>query len=112
VRHVGGRGGLRGGIGTRRTADEALRLIRVDYEVLPAVLSPEDALDHPEIKVNERAKVGNITKHVQLQFGEVDEAVFLGRGPWCARRTGTRGSTHTPIEPHCAVARAWTRTAT
>ncbi len=58
-----------------RTAEEALRLVRVDYQVLPAVLSPEDALAHPEIKVNERAKIGNITKHVNLQFGDVDEAV-------------------------------------
>ena len=58
-----------------RTAEEALRLIRVDYEVLPALLTPEDALAHPEIKVNERAKVGNVTKHVHLQFGEVDAAV-------------------------------------
>src|SRR5205807_2535989 len=56
-----------------RTAEEALRLIRVDYEVLPAVLTPEDALAHPEIKVNEKAKVGNITKHVHLEFGPVDE---------------------------------------
>src|SRR5262249_15881196 len=47
------------------TAEEALRLIRVEYEPLPAVLSVEDALAHPEIKVNERAKVGNVTKHVE-----------------------------------------------
>ena len=35
-----------------RTAEEALQLIRVDYEPLPAVLTVEDALAHPEIKVN------------------------------------------------------------
>src|SRR5438876_9859772 len=39
-----------------RTAEEALNVVRVDYEVLPAVLTPEDALASPEIKVNERAK--------------------------------------------------------
>src|SRR5439155_178546 len=58
-----------------RTAEEALQLVRVDYEPMPAVLSVEDALAHPEIKVNERAKVGNVTKHVELEFGPVDEAL-------------------------------------
>ena len=103
VRHVGDAVACVAAL-DERTADEALRLIRVDYEVLPAVLSPEDALDHPEIKVNERAKVGNITKHVQLQFGEVDEAVSSAAA--VVRETYRyAGSTHTPIEPHCAVAR-------
>ena len=87
-----------------RTAEDALKLIRVDYEVLPAVLSPEDALAHPEIKVNEKAKVGNITKHVNLQFGDVDQAV--GSAAAVAHESyAYAGSTHVPIEPHCAVAR-------
>ncbi len=87
-----------------RTAEEALKLIAVDYEVLPAVLTPEDALEHPEIKVNERAKNGNITKQVQLEFGPVDEA--LASAAAVVRQTyNYAGSTHVPIEPHCAVAR-------
>ncbi|HWT84338.1 MAG TPA: molybdopterin cofactor-binding domain-containing protein, partial [Myxococcales bacterium] len=87
-----------------RTAEEALRLIEVDYEVLPALLTPEDALAHPEIKVNEKAKVGNITKHVNLQFGDVDGAVAGAKA--VVRETYRyAGSTHVPIEPHCAVAR-------
>jgi 4-hydroxybenzoyl-CoA reductase alpha subunit len=87
-----------------RTAEEALDLIRVDYQVLPAVLTPEDALAHPEIKVNEKAKVGNITKHVQLEFGPVDEAV-AGAAAVAHETYLYAGSTHAPIEPHCAVAR-------
>ena len=87
-----------------RTAEDALRLIRVDYEVLPAVLSPEEALAHPEIKVNEKAKVGNITKHVNLQFGDVDLAV-AGAAAVAHQNYAYAGSTHAPIEPHCAVAR-------
>ncbi len=88
-----------------RTAEAALRLIEVDYEVLPALLSPQDALAHPEIKVNERAKVGNITKHVSLSFGDVDGALSAAT----ARSHHTyeyAGNTHAAIEPHCAVARA------
>src|SRR5207302_6478400 len=81
-----------------RIAEEALKLIEVEYEVLPAILTPEDALAHPEIKVNERAKVGNITKQVQLEFGPVDEA--LASAATIARQTYFyAGSTHTPIEP-------------
>ena len=88
-----------------RTAEDALKLIDVEYEILPALLTPEDALAHPEIKVNEKAKVGNITKHVQLEFGPVDEE--LARAAAVARETYRyAGSTHVPIEPHCAVARA------
>ena len=103
VRHVGDAVACIAAV-DERTADEALRLVKVDYEVLPAVFTPEDALEHPEIKVNERAKVGNITKHVHLQFGEVDEAV---EGAAAVVRETYRyaGSTHVPIEPHCAVAR-------
>ena len=87
-----------------RTAEDALRLIRVDYQVLPAVLSPEEALAHPEIKVNEKAKVGNITKHVNLQFGDGDQAL-LGAAAVAHEHYAYAGSTHAPIEPHCAVAR-------
>ena len=58
-------------------AEEALRAIRVEYEVLPAVMSIEDALAHPEWKVNEKADEGNISKQVQLEFGDLD-AGFAG----------------------------------
>ena len=87
-----------------RTAEEALRLIRVSYQPLPALLSAEEALAHPEIKVNEKAKVGNITKQVQLEFGPVDEAI-ASAAAIARERYVYAGSTHAPIEPHCAVAR-------
>ena len=87
-----------------RTAEDALALIDVDYAPLPAVFSPEDALAHPEIKVNEKAKVGNITKEVKLEFGPVDEALAQARS-LVRERYVYAGSTHAPIEPHCAVAR-------
>ena len=88
-----------------RTAEEALRLIEVDYQILPALMTPEEALAHPEIKVNEKAKVGNITKHVELEFGPVDQALKEAAAV-CHQVYEYAGSTHAPIEPHCAVARA------
>ncbi len=83
--------------------EEALKLVRVDYEVLPAVMTIEEALAHPEIKVNERAKDGNISKHVHLEFGDVDGSL-AGSEVVVEGDYWYEGSTHTPIEPHCCVA--------
>jgi len=103
VRHVGDavawhRRGRRADGGRGAEAGEG------GYEVLPAVFTREDALEHPEIKVNERAKVAtspstsicNSARSTKRWKGP------HGRG---ARDLPLRGSTHVPIEPHCAVAR-------
>jgi 4-hydroxybenzoyl-CoA reductase alpha subunit len=84
-------------------AEEALRAIVVEYEQLPAVTDIEGALEHPEWQVNELAREGNVSKHVRLEFGDVEgelaasDAVVEGEY-WY------EGSTHAPIEPHCTVA--------
>jgi 4-hydroxybenzoyl-CoA reductase subunit alpha len=84
------------------TADEALALIEVEYEVLPAVLTIEDALEHPDNQVNPFAKKGNLSKHVHLTFGDVDggleKADEVVEDTWFYA-----GSTHAAIEPHCAI---------
>jgi 4-hydroxybenzoyl-CoA reductase subunit alpha len=87
------------------TANRALRLIRVEYELLPAVLEPESALPSDAPQVHESKKPGrngNITKHVHLEFGDVDAALAASdlviEGDYFFE-----GTTHTPIEPHCAV---------
>ncbi len=84
-------------------AEEALKLIKVEYEVLPAAMSIEDALARPEVRVNEKAREGNVSKHVHLAFGDVEarlaESDVVVEGDYWYE-----GSTHTPIEPHCAVA--------
>jgi 4-hydroxybenzoyl-CoA reductase subunit alpha len=84
-------------------AEEALRAIRVDYEPLPAVTSIDEALAHPERKVNEKTKDGNISKHVHLEFGDVDAGLAASHA-MVEAEYWYEGSTHTPIEPHCAVA--------
>ncbi len=87
-----------------RTATEALRLIDVDYEILPAVLTIEDALryDDDAHKVNAFARHGNISKHVKLTFGDVD-AALASADVRIAQDFRYAGSTHVPIEPHCAI---------
>jgi len=86
-----------------RTAIAACAAIVVDYEPLKAVLTPQDALAHPEIKVNEHAKDGNVSKKVDLAFGEVDanlaRADVVVEGDY-----HFASSTHAAIEPHCVVA--------
>ena len=84
------------------TAERAARLVDVEYEVLPHVLDPERALAPDAPKVNECAREGNITKHVRLEFGDVD-AVLATSDVIVEGDYAFPGSTHAAIEPHCAI---------
>jgi 4-hydroxybenzoyl-CoA reductase subunit alpha len=91
-------------------ANAALKAIVVEYEDLPVVLDTDTAKttgDAPDTKVNESAKHGNITKRVELSFGPVEENLAA-----CAKDGAVFeddfffvGTTHAPIEPHCAIGR-------
>lgn len=90
------------------TAIRACDLIEVDYEVLPAVFDPFEARQEGAPLVHERdwkdrERKTNICKTVDLGFGSVEqafaEADAVVEGTWFYE-----GSTHAPIEPHCAVA--------
>lgn len=87
------------------TATAALRKFRVEYELLEPILAPEDALrpDAPQIhEPSKPGRNGNITKMVHLEFGDVDGALASSdvviEGDYFFE-----GTTHTPIEPHCAI---------
>ena len=87
------------------TANRALELIRVEYELLPAILDPEESLAHPENPIHQPHRPGhngNISKIVKLDFGDVDQGLadadVVIEGEYFFE-----GSTHTPIEPHCAI---------
>ncbi|MDE0898433.1 MAG: xanthine dehydrogenase family protein molybdopterin-binding subunit [Longimicrobiales bacterium] len=89
------------------TALQALDLIDVEYDELPAFFDPRDsaAADGSTPYVHDAKKEGwngNITKVVQLEFGEVDEGIeradVVVEGDYFFE-----GTTHTPIEPHCAI---------
>jgi 4-hydroxybenzoyl-CoA reductase subunit alpha len=87
------------------TANRALLLIRVEYELLEAVLEPERALEPDAPQIHEAGKPGrngNVTKHVRLEFGDVDGAL-AGSDVMVEGEYFFQGSTHTPIEPHCAI---------
>ncbi len=88
------------------TAERALRLIEVDYEELPAVFDPDEAmapgapLVHPE---NPRF-AQNVNTRVEWHFGDVGrgftEADHIREGRFTGNRTY-----QAPIEPHAALAR-------
>ena len=87
------------------TANAALRHIHVEYELLEPILEPEDALRPDAQQIHDAGKPGrngNITKHVHLEFGDVDAA--LARADVVVEGVYYfEGTTHTPIEPHCAI---------
>ena len=91
------------------TANRALELIEVEYEPLPVYLQPDEALTpeaaaQPIHAPRKEGRNGNVLKHVHLEFGEVDrlmdESDAIVEGEYYFH-----GTTHTPIEPHCAIAR-------
>jgi 4-hydroxybenzoyl-CoA reductase subunit alpha len=84
-------------------AHQAALKLRVDYEVLPAILNVAQAKNEPTHKVNEHAKVGNITKEVDLSFGDVDE-LMAQSDVVMAQDFSFHNTTHAPIEPHAAIA--------
>lgn len=84
------------------TANEAVRRVKVDYEVLPALYDPEEALAS-DLQINPYSKKGNLSKKVALEFGDVD-AALRGSALVVEGEYFFGGTTHAAIEPHCALA--------
>ncbi len=85
------------------TANAALKRIHVEYEVLHAFMDPKESLVRAEPAIHEGNKHGNVSKHVKLAFGDVDAAIGAA-DVVIEDEYSFHGTTHTPIEPHCAVA--------
>lgn len=89
------------------TANRALGLIRVEYEELPAFLDPHSAAeaDGSTPYIHDAKKDGwngNVTKMVHLEFGDVDDTMD-GSDVVVEGDYFFEGTTHVPIEPHCAI---------
>ncbi len=85
------------------TAERACRLVDVDYEPLPALMSIFDSLAHPEVRIHEYGDGPNVHKNVALQFGDVDSA-FDGADLVREDVFFFEGNNHLPMEQHAAVA--------
>jgi 4-hydroxybenzoyl-CoA reductase subunit alpha len=84
-----------------QTAYEALKLIKVDYEVLPAVLDPWHATDEGAPQIHDEYP-RNINIEVHQSFGDVEKAFKEAYLVRTDRFEGQRAY-HTPIEPHSAI---------
>jgi 4-hydroxybenzoyl-CoA reductase subunit alpha len=85
------------------TAFEALDLIDVEYEILPTISDPEEALATPEPRIHDYGDEGNIHKRVALEFGDVEKG-FAEADEVFEDTFFYQGSTHLPIEQHASVA--------
>jgi putative selenate reductase molybdopterin-binding subunit len=94
---------------TLEIALEALRLIEVDYEVLPAVLDPEEALqagapvihDEPDaVKIHDASR--NLVHHLHASYGDV-EAGFAAADYVFEGRYYTHQVQQASIEPHVCI---------
>jgi 4-hydroxybenzoyl-CoA reductase subunit alpha len=84
------------------TAEQALKLIEVEYRELPAVFDPMEAMAEGAPQLHERYK-RNINTHVDHEFGDVEKG--FAEADWI-REEGFVGNHvyQSPIEPHAAIA--------
>jgi 4-hydroxybenzoyl-CoA reductase subunit alpha len=85
------------------TAEEAARLVEVDYEPLPARMSVEEALAHPKPRIHDYGPFGNVHRLASLEFGDV-ESGFAEAEVVREDLFFFEGNTHAPLEPHSALA--------
>jgi 4-hydroxybenzoyl-CoA reductase alpha subunit len=85
------------------TAEAALADIHVEYELLPAIMSIDEAVAQDEVQIHEYADQGNIHKLVSLEFGDV-ESGFADADHIREDIFFYEGNTHLPMEQHAAVA--------
>ena len=94
---------------TREIAEAALRLIAVEYEVLPAVLDIEAAIlpgapvihDEPD-STNIHDASRNIAGHISKELGNIAEG-FRQSDLIFEREFRTHRQQHCPIEPHITI---------
>lgn len=88
---------------TELIAEEALRLIKVDYEVLPAYFHPEESMQAVEDFIHDD-KPQNIEKEYHHHFGNV-ETGFSQADYIREERFDCAEVTHAALEPHSTLAK-------
>ena len=83
-------------------AEEALELIKVDYEVLPAVFDPEEAMESCAPKIHDHRE-NNIGVMTEMNIGDIDkgfkESYYIREDKFINQTV-----THCSIESHAALA--------
>lgn len=85
------------------TVEEAARLVKVRYEPLPTIASPEEALATPEPRLHEYGDGGNVHKLVSFDFGDVPAAISSADHVF-EDLFFYQGNTHLPLEQHATLA--------
>ncbi len=101
VRHVGDEVAAVAAI-DEKTAEKAISLIDVEYDELPAVLDPIEAVKNGAPLLHERYK-NNINTHVDQSFGDVEKG--FAESHYVREETFTGNHIYqSPLEPHAAIA--------
>jgi len=85
-----------------KIAEEALKLIKVDYEELPAIFDVEEAIK-PGAPLIHQDKERNIAFPMMIRIGDV-EAGFNDADYIFEETFKTQAQQHVPLEKHCCVA--------
>jgi 4-hydroxybenzoyl-CoA reductase subunit alpha len=89
------------------TCYKAIKLIEVEYEELPAVFDPIEAMKDGSPRLFDDKYENNINTRVDHHFGDIEkgfaEADYIKEAKFVGNRTYQN-----PIEPHCAIAE-WDR---
>jgi xanthine dehydrogenase molybdenum-binding subunit len=88
---------------TDEVAHDALRLIKVDYEVLPVVTDPVMARQPDAPVLHPDRPDGNLLKHIKVRHGDI-EAGFAAADVIVERTYRTPMTEHAFLEPECSVA--------
>lgn len=89
------------------TCYEAIKLIDVEYELLPAVYDPEEAVKEGAPRLFDNKYENNINTRVDHHFGDIEKG--FEEADWVREERFVGNRTYqNPIEPHCAIAE-WDR---
>ena len=86
-------------------AEQALDLIKVEYEPLGTVSDPIDALNNPAARLHDYSEEGNIHKRLSYEFGDVEESLVNSAHVF-EDIFFFEGNTHLPLEQHAALGMA------
>lgn len=87
---------------SQEIADEALKLIDVEYEVLPVVDNPVFAHSPEAPVLHEGREDGNLLKHIKVRHGDIDQG-FAEADVIIERTYRTPTTEHAFLEPECAI---------
>ncbi len=108
VRHVGDRVAV-AAADSLELAEKALSLVEVEYELLPVVMSPEEAIKDGAPVIHDESdtegiydRAHNIVQHIEAQCGDVDKAFAEADHVYTAQYR-TQRQQHAHLEPHVCV---------